>query len=233
VRKKQVTAVIFDMDGVLFDTEAYYQRLIHDFFAELGLEIPIEELWRLPGQSDQVYQDVSMGWWGHVEGLTDEERAAGPFERFDAYCEERKVPAEELLNPGVVETLAALNRAGIVLALASSSSVADIDALIDPTDIRRFFSVIVSGEDFTESKPNPAIYLHTLQELGMEAEDVVAVEDSDTGIEAAVSAGLEVVAKRERRFGFTQEGATWAIDRIPELLGIVEPKHPVTDTASE
>ncbi len=224
VQRKRVSAVIFDMDGVLFDTEAYYQQLVHDFYAELGLELPREELWRLPGRSAQVYQEAMMGWWKSFEGLSDEERRSGPFERFDSWCDEHEVPAEYLLNPGVPETLAELRRKGIVLALATSSPASDISSLIDPTDIRRFFSVIVSGEDFSESKPNPEIYLHVLHELEADASDAIAVEDSDTGIAAALAANLAVAAKRERRFGFTQRGATWFVDKIPELLDVVEPK---------
>ena len=82
----------------------------------------------------------------------------------------------------------------------------------------------MSGEDFSESKPNPEIYLHVLHELEADASDAIAVEDSDTGIAAALAANLAVAAKRERRFGFTQRGATWFVDKIPELLDVVEPK---------
>ena len=84
------------------------------------------------------------------------------------------------------------------------------------------FELIVSGEDFHESKPNPEIYLHTVASLGLPAASCVAVEDSDVGITAACRAGLTVVAKREERFALTQEGANYKIDALPDLLPLLD-----------
>lgn len=81
------------------------------------------------------------------------------------------------------------------------------------------FEAIVSGEQFHESKPNPEIYLHTLDVLGLPASACCCVEDSVYGIEAGKRAGLTVVAKREERFGFSQDEADVIIDAIPDLLG--------------
>ena len=80
------------------------------------------------------------------------------------------------------------------------------------------FELVTSGEQFHESKPNPEIYLHTLENLGLPAGDCCCVEDSVPGITAGKAAGLTVFAKREDRFGFTQEAADHIIDAIPDLL---------------
>ena len=219
---KQVSTVIFDMDGVLFNTEENSQRLIRDFFAELGVHLTNDELWLLPGRSLQVYLVNFSAWWQRVPDHVEQERTEDPLERFDAWCREHETPAIKLMNPGVPQTLATLVEAGIKVALASSSTQGEIAELIDSAGIRRYFSIVMSGEELAESKPNPEIYLRTLARLGVNARDAVAVEDSDVGIAAARAAGLDVVAKYEPRCGFTQEGATWVIDQIPSLLDVIE-----------
>ena len=82
------------------------------------------------------------------------------------------------------------------------------------------FEPIVSGEQFHESKPDPEIYLHTLDLLGLPAGACCCIEDSVYGIAAGRAAGLTVIAKREERFGFSQEGADRIIDAIPDLLRV-------------
>ena len=77
---------------------------------------------------------------------------------------------------------------------------------------------MVSGEEFEESKPNPEIYLHVLEELGVDARDCFAIEDSDAGMAAARRAGLFVVGKRDDRFGYAQTECDVLVDSIAELL---------------
>ena len=77
---------------------------------------------------------------------------------------------------------------------------------------------MVSGEQFKESKPEPDIYLHALDLLGLPAVRCCCVEDSVPGITAGKRAGLTVIAKREERFGFSQDAADKIIDQLPELL---------------
>ena len=125
-------------------------------------------------------------------------------------------------NPGVPETLAALKQQGWRLALASSSPKDNIVQVLEQCGIKDCFELLVSGEDFHQSKPDPAIYLHAIDELGLPAEDCIAVEDSDYGITAAKRAGLTVIAKREERFNFTQEGADYLVDEIPGILDVVK-----------
>lgn len=105
------------------------------------------------------------------------------------------------------------------MALASSSSKRTIDKVLSDCKIARLFDAVVSGEEFRQSKPNPEIYLHTLERLGLCADDCCCVEDSVPGITAGKAAGLTVIAKREERFGFNQDGADAIIDQISDLLG--------------
>ena len=80
------------------------------------------------------------------------------------------------------------------------------------------FEHIVSGEQFVQSKPEPDIYLHAIDRLGLPATLCCCVEDSLYGITAGKRAGLTVIAKREERFGFSQDAADKVIDQLPDLL---------------
>ena len=82
------------------------------------------------------------------------------------------------------------------------------------------FEVIVSGEHFRESKPDPEIYLHAMEPLGLTADECCCIEDSEVGNTAGKRAGLTVFAKREERFGFSQAAADQIIDSVPDLLNV-------------
>jgi len=97
----------------------------------------------------------------------------------------------------------------------------NIRHVLDCCDIADCFEFTVSGEEFTESKPNPAIYLHTLERLGLAAQECAVVEDSDYGITAAARAGIPVIARVEDRLGYTQDGASYFIDVFPQLLDLL------------
>lgn len=125
------------------------------------------------------------------------------------------------MNPGVADTIDELRSRGVRVALASSSPMDSILAVLEACDLSDKFELIVSGKDFRESKPNPAIYLYTIEKLDLDASECCCIEDSVPGIAAGKAAGLTVFAKREDRFGFSQDRADAIIDQIPDILGIV------------
>lgn len=210
-------AVIFDMDGVLVDSEVYYLDCRGRFLAESGVEVSHEELLELVGAS--VKQDrANMLKWFTRSGISIDVEGIEMLE--GAWWQGRDIDYATLLNPGVKETLIELGRRGVRLALASSSSHRNIARVLADCGLGRFFEVVTSGEQFHESKPNPEIYLHTLESLGLSAIDCCCVEDSLPGIAAGRAAGLTVIAKREERFGFTQDAADAIIDSIPDVLDL-------------
>ena len=217
-----IKAVIFDMDGVLVDSEPAHQDRTRRFFAEHGLDVPEEELHTLVGCSGDYFAQRTNEWWLQAPNKAPEERG---LDGITVYWRWRAlqppIDYRPLLNPGVHETLEALAARGIRLAVASSTTHEGIKQELGGSDVLRFFEVIVSGEEFRESKPNPEIYLTTMARLGLGADDCIAVEDSDRGIAAALAAGMRVAVKREPRYGFAQKGGAWYIDRVDELLDIV------------
>lgn len=209
-------AVIFDMDGVLVDTEWAYKQELVAFGKDMGFGLTDEELNALVGTSSQAFTDILIEWYGRIGRDYDAKAARDAYAAwFDAYT---PLDFASLLNPGVRETLDELHARGVRTALASSSPMRDIEAVLAACKLEGAFETVVSGEQFHESKPNPEIYLHSLDLLGLPADVCCCVEDSVPGITAGKAAGLTVFAKREERFGFSQEAADAVIDQIPDLL---------------
>ncbi|WP_273383909.1 HAD family hydrolase [Enorma phocaeensis] len=213
-------AIIFDMDGVLVDSERVYQDAIRTYFTARGIPVTDEEYNIIAGASGQDSRRMFSEWW---ERATGEKRSGREIDH-EVFIEigGDTFDYATIRNPGVPETLAALKQQGWRLALASSSPKDNIVQVLEQCGIKDCFELLVSGEDFHQSKPDPAIYLHAIDELGLPAEDCIAVEDSDYGITAAKRAGLTVIAKREERFNFTQEGADYLVDEIPGILDVVK-----------
>lgn len=211
-------AVIFDMDGVIVDSEYAYAQEERAFLDAHGIDVPDEEIARTVGCSQETFRQTVVSWWerGGYGTLTPAEAIA----RFNAWGESYVYDYRALMNPGVPETLAALRERGVRLALASSSPMDNIREVLDACGIAGAFEVVVSGEQFHKSKPNPEIYLHTCELLGLDPAVCCCVEDSPYGIEAGKRAGLTVFAKREERFGFSQDEADAIIDAVPDLLAL-------------
>lgn len=208
-------AVIFDMDGVIVDTEKFYLGTLAKLFEAEGIEVPFEDLCVTVGASYKDFKRNLVRWFElGGEHLAEEEALA----RYNVWEERNQPDFVALLNHGVVETIAELKRRGVRVALASSSPMSNILLVLEACGLSDAFELVTSGEQFHESKPNPEIYLHTLENLGLPAGDCCCVEDSVPGITAGKAAGLTVFAKREDRFGFTQEAADRIIDAIPDLL---------------
>lgn len=208
-------AVIFDMDGVIVDTEKFYLGTLAKLFEAEGIEVPFEDLCVTVGASYKDFKRNLVRWFElGGEHLAEEEALA----RYNVWEERNQPDFAALLNHGVVETIAELKRRGVRVALASSSPMSNILLVLEACGLSDAFELVTSGEQFHESKPNPEIYLHTLENLGLPAGDCCCVEDSVPGITAGKAAGLTVFAKREDRFGFTQEAADRIIDAIPDLL---------------
>ena len=148
-------AVIFDMDGVIVDTERFYFDQLDEMYAAAGMPVSHEELSRAVGASYKDFQKNLVHWFamGGVE-LSIEEAEA----RYDAWAKEHPADYASLLNPGVRETVAELKNRGVRVALASSSPMDNILHVLEVCGLSGAFELVTSGEQFHESKPNPEIY---------------------------------------------------------------------------
>ncbi len=179
-------AVIFDMDGVLVDSEPLHQRAFLDVFAELGRAD--DHGLRFPdyyGRSDRaVWVDFIAR---HKPARTLEELLAAKRDRFAALLAERKPVFDGL--PELLEKLAPHYR----LALASGSEHPVIDQVLALEPLGRYFKVKVSSEDVPRGKPAPDIFLRAALLLGVPDQACWVVEDSVAGVAGGVAAGMQVI----------------------------------------
>lgn len=193
-------AVIFDMDGVLIDSEIIYYDWLKEFLERKGYNIPEMKLKRLSGlsmiQSEQMLDKLC-------------ENGAKLWREYIRESDNYPLEYNKIVNPGVKELLDYLKKEKIKIALASSSDKKEIFEILEEIELKDYFQVILSGDMFQESKPNPEIYLETMKRLKIMPSKCIIIEDSDYGITAGKKAGAYVIAKEEKRFNFSQELADW------------------------
>ena len=207
-------AVIFDMDGVIIDSEVVYIDFFKKLFDEYNIQVSQKELNALAGLSQQKTDEFLEA---KMHKKTDE-----IYPLITNYIDGGKMNYSSLVMDGFYPLLKELKRKHFKLALASSSTKKTIIQVLNELNIKEDFDVIVSGEDFLESKPNPEIYIQTLKKLNVDKKDAVAVEDSDYGIIAAKNAGLTVIARKETRFDFKQDKADFIVNNLQDIKLILE-----------
>ena len=180
-----VRAVIFDMDGVLTDSERIGVDLTIEAGREMGFDIPRDAVMRTLGitwsASVGVYEELCPGL--DVGAMFDRVR-----ERLVSMGEQGRMP----LMPGVHRILDTLDRLGILKAVASSNGPAAIGAYLNGAGIAGRFDRVICGNECARSKPAPDIFLLAAERLGVPPERCLAVEDSPSGVRAGRAAGMTV-----------------------------------------
>jgi HAD superfamily hydrolase (TIGR01509 family) len=189
--RKTIKAVIFDMDGVLVNTEPCHIAIERNLFGRLGLKISEEEHLRYLGKS-------SFQMW--VEIIRNHSLSQSPAELASMNSEEiiRYFSAVKEIEtmPGIREFLGYLSAKPVPLAVASSSESNVINLLLSKTGLLKYFKHTVGIDTVGKSKPEPDIYLYTAALLSVEPANCLVIEDSPNGIKAARSAGMYCVAYR-------------------------------------
>ena len=181
-------AAIFDMDGLLIDSEPLWREAEVDVFGAVG--VPLTEA--MCRETTGMRHDVVVRYW----------HARYPWKEpgLDAMTERLLEAAQSLivergvLMPGAEASIRLLHRHGLKLAIASSSPKSLIEAVVRKFDLGAYFSALHSADDEKAGKPDPAVYLSTMSLLNVEAENCLAFEDSLSGIRAAKAAGARVIA---------------------------------------
>lgn len=184
----KIAAVIFDMDGVIIDSEPlHYESTIRYVNDELGLTYDQDENMEFLGRSDEYMFRVLRERYNLTVPVRDMiER------RRDLYLE--LLVGRVVLIPGVRELIQQLHRGGFRLALASSSLERIIDVVLSEGGVRQYFDVVQSGEHLHNCKPHPEIFLVTAAQLGLAPARCAVIEDTTVGIAAARAAGMRAVA---------------------------------------
>jgi len=188
----RIEAVIFDLDGVIVDSEHVWDEVREELARERGGR------WHERAQADMM--GMSSPEWSRY--MHDVIGLAEPPEEIDAEVVRRmraRYAVELPLVDGAVEAVRRL-AADFRLGLASSSNRPIIDAVLDAAGIAGLFETTVSSEEVERGKPAPDVYLETARRLSVQPERCTAIEDSANGIRSAHAAGMRVVAVPNRRY---------------------------------
>jgi beta-phosphoglucomutase len=213
-----VKAVIFDMDGVLVNTEPHHVIIERRLFAGLNLDITEKEHSSYMGKATgvmwmEIIRKHKLPY--KVQVLTDKNQKS----IIDYFSALKEIE----VMPGVLNVLEKLYHKRIPLAVASSSDAETIKIILSRTGLSKYFLYKVSSGSVERGKPAPDIFLYTAALLSVKPEECMVIEDSANGIKAAKDAGMFCVAYMGKSLGTQdQSHADETIDDFSQLEGILQ-----------
>jgi HAD superfamily hydrolase (TIGR01509 family) len=178
----QIDAVIFDMDGLIFDTERPIRRAVLEAARAVGFEMPeafYQTMIGVPGPESDLLVKAHFG-------------AGFPFDAYDRACRSgiaRALGEGVSVKPGAAELLGELHGWNMPLALATSSGRNHAEHHLAAADLRRFFTAVATCNDVSRGKPHPDLFLKAAGDLGVAPGRCLVLEDSQNGVRAAHAAG--------------------------------------------
>ncbi len=213
MEQNRIKAVIFDMDGVLIDSEMLYLEDLLKFVRIKNPKIKLEDLVSVVGMTDRdtwevVEHAVNNGQsWADIR--EDYRKQRQIYETIDYRSIFREEAGSLILE---------LKKMGYRLAVASSTKLPLVTRVLTENEIIGYFDQVVSGNMFRRSKPDPEIYCYTAEKLGVNPSECLVIEDSTVGITAASRAGMKIAAVIDDRFGFDRSLADFEIEHLGEVL---------------
>jgi HAD superfamily hydrolase (TIGR01509 family) len=218
-------AVTFDLDGLMFNTEQLYQEVDREILARRGKDFPALLCDRMMGRKASEALQIMIDW--HQLEETTEQLADEIAALFAQVLPRRLAPM-----PGLLPLLEALERASIPKAIATSSGRKFVDQVLGQFSLKPRFEFVLTGEDIQHGKPEPDVYLLAADRLGIPCKQMMVLEDSQIGCQAATTAGAYTVAvphgrSLEHKFPKVQCTATSLADpRIAAALQMPQPDLP-------
>lgn len=182
-----IEAVVFDFDGLVFDSETHEYQVIREIFAEHGAELPLEVWGRCVGREAGFFDPYAYLQEQTGRAVDREALSALRHRRF------RERIAGEGALPGVEEALSAARGLGLKVGMASSSPREWVVPQLGRLGLLPFFDAVRTADDVARVKPEPELYLAVLEALGVDPARAVAFEDSPNGALAARRAGMRCV----------------------------------------
>lgn len=190
--------VIFDMDGVLIDSEEYYFNRRMEYFKKNGMKPSHTDLQKFIGKSNDAVWELLI-----------EDSEVRPIIKagYEASIKDDKTDYKELLIPGVRNFLDLLKNRKIKIALASAGDRnRNIKVLYD-CKLYGYFDVVLGAEDVKHNKPDPEMYIKAVEQLNLSSEECLVIEDSFNGIMAAKEANIETWALKPKKHEMNQKKA--------------------------
>ena len=214
-QKTEIRGVLFDLDGVVIDTEKLYTRFWMEAAADLGHPMTRAQALQMRSLGSVESQAKLDSFFGPVLRYAD--LRARRIELMEAFIAEHGVEEKR----GIRELLAHLKENGIPCAITSSSSIPVIRRHLGNLGLLDGFTALCSGKDVPHGKPAPDIYLHGAATLGVNPENCLAIEDSPAGIESAWRAGcMAIIVPDQDQPG--EEVLSRAFAKADSLLDVME-----------
>lgn len=180
-------AVVFDMDGTLLDNENLAKRFWRDASLDFGFHVEEDFLDQMIGTSAEYVKESYYKTFGPDCPYDDIKRRKTEFDF--AYYRENGAPVKD----GALNLLSYLKEtAKLPLALATSTDRGRTKLRLEISGLGAFFDYTVCGDEVAETKPSPEIYLNAFNALGVKPSDALVIEDSNTGVQAAINSGANV-----------------------------------------
>lgn len=214
-----IKAVIFDMDGVIVDTEPVNQQRVLQYIRQYNSSVKEKDLNDLVGRGAKEIWDIIA----RISG--SEKRAEEMKKEFRLHWIPRncgKIDYKKLFRPAVKEVLAYARTNGIRTAVASSTEYEKVKAILTEVGVFDSMDAVISGEDCGRPKPCPDVYLETAKRLGVSPEECLVIEDSTVGIEAARRAGTVVAALIDNRFPFDRGKANVELTSVADAILLMD-----------
>ncbi len=215
-----IKCVIFDMDGVIIDSEELHKKAYYETFNSLGVSVSDKLYKTLTGSSTiNAFQKLVNHFNLDInpEDLVNEKR-----KRYVNFFEND--PSLHLVK-GVGKFIKALYSKNIILILASSSAMVNINRVFNRFDLNPFFKDKISGADLKESKPNPEIFEKAALLSGVSKKNCVVIEDSDNGVKAANDAGIFVFGYRNPLAKDQKlNNANFVVNQFSEIFEVIKDK---------
>ena len=210
MKNTKIEAVIFDMDGLIIDSEPLWKIAEIESFNEIGFDFTVEMCASTTGM--------------RIDEVVDFWRDELKCKNFTTIEIVHKIQTKMIqlikhkgkLLPGVYKALNLLKKNNVPIALASSSSMSLINTTVETLEIRSFFKIIHSAENEIAGKPNPAVFLTTAKILETEPEKCLVLEDSKAGMNAGINANMRTIVIPE--FGTSPKWANSAFKKLKSML---------------
>lgn len=212
-----IKAVIFDMDGVLIDSELAYSYRLREFFEKHGYPYTKQHLNQLIGSShtegNRIIKEMT-------KGTIDPEKM---WKQWHLDLKANPLDYMALRVDGAIEIMEYLKEKGYAIGLSSATEKENIISHMKECKLFHYFDAISSGHEVEHSKPYPDVYLKTIHDLGLSAQECIVVEDSFYGIRAAKAAKVHTVyARKVKDLQVNQSEADAMIDDLRDIITILE-----------
>ena len=208
----KITTIVFDMDGVIIDSEPIHHRTLSELFFELGIQISSQEFNSFIGSS-------TRNMWESLKLNHSLKRNIKDLIQLDETRYLDFLTKIEKLKPieGVEKWLKYARENGFKVVLASSASQKNIDLVLSKLDFPDYFDLIVSGAELENSKPHPEIFLRAALKIDSLPEDCLVIEDAEKGIEAAIAARMFCLGFENKNSGSQDlSKSTYSFDSFVE-----------------